>query len=935
MMQAHRSDRTNRHAEYNWVLFLMRSTLLCACVLLGSAAIMWVAANWQYWAYIKRIALVLGGFTISLIIAARTGQHHPKDWAKPFSVSSVLLALAAVLIGAVLALLSQNYHSGADSWQLFAWWALLLLPWALGLQSAPIILLCWFITNIGLSLLIVTSVGLPGELPLYLGLAGWNMLAYILFGWVSRRKPAVGQPMGAASYSFFAFSWAFATVEAGQQLHPQGLLNWPWLVGLGLLIILSLIQQRRQAFLLAILGYCAAGVSLVLHLMIVVVPQTGLGLYALLLVPLAALIMFAQLRRMMRRMVASSAKSRAAASSSPQSAAHAHEATVVDGGLKATHKNNSTPAQAVSATAKPVSPPATQNAGHGWWWPVRSVRFLVLAVAAVFWVSFLSVWGKLPLPVFAWLLLAFAVVLGLARLWQKEGWAADLWLMTWLGALISMTAVWMQGGIGTPSLVVLLGFSALSYWWTNASTVRGLTAGWFIFVLWAWPWIHPKAALWQVHQPQLDLRLSVLLLAVFLGTGLYYWLNPRQQRWLRPLLAAAWFWLVVINLVVWWAVVGLAPAGFQLSMFTIVATFVGGISLWFILPTTLTLAGKVLALLAAWCLAFIWWPVPWLFLCLVAFLYSAYRRQNTGISLFGFLFLLVLARWYDATYISLLEKAGRLLLSAGVLGLLALTLSYVFGLPLGRVGGSSNAQRKAPLSISRSAGLSLLAGALAVYGSAGWYVYGQEQILRHGTRFDLALMPADPRSLIQGDYMALDFALNQSIRLLQYQHPEIDWPQLRLKIWVRPSRTYGSYLYAIQLAGDNYLVQRADNYLYAQGPDLLPQPVKAFAGTASRPQGAHFVQGSPHAPRGLGGRTNPHPNFHLVPMVNQEPLQTAIPITMEKKFGRWTPDGVNAWFFTEGQGLSFAQAKWGRFKANGRGAVVLESLLNAQKDPIE
>ncbi len=39
--------------------------------------------------------------------------------------------LATLLLGALLALMGQTYQTGADPWQLFAFWALLALPWML------------------------------------------------------------------------------------------------------------------------------------------------------------------------------------------------------------------------------------------------------------------------------------------------------------------------------------------------------------------------------------------------------------------------------------------------------------------------------------------------------------------------------------------------------------------------------------------------------------------------------------------------------------------------------------------------------------------------------------------------------------------------------------------------------------------------------------
>ncbi len=46
-------------------------------------------------------------------------------------------------------------------------------------------------------------------------------------------------------------------------------------------------------------------------------------------------------------------------------------------------------------------------------------------------------------------------------------------------------------------------------------------------------------------------------------------------------------------------------------------------------------------------------------------------------------------------------------------------------------------------------------------------VVGRERVLREGETVLLALAPVDPRSLMQGDYMALNFALANEVRTVE------------------------------------------------------------------------------------------------------------------------------------------------------------------------
>ncbi|QOT76082.1 GDYXXLXY domain-containing protein [Cupriavidus basilensis] len=57
----------------------------------------------------------------------------------------------------------------------------------------------------------------------------------------------------------------------------------------------------------------------------------------------------------------------------------------------------------------------------------------------------------------------------------------------------------------------------------------------------------------------------------------------------------------------------------------------------------------------------------------------------------------------------------------------------------------------------------LLAWVLTL-GLAAFAIAGKERLLAHGDTVYLRLAPVDPRSLMQGDYMALNFAIAESIR---------------------------------------------------------------------------------------------------------------------------------------------------------------------------
>lgn len=56
----------------------------------------------------------------------------------------------------------------------------------------------------------------------------------------------------------------------------------------------------------------------------------------------------------------------------------------------------------------------------------------------------------------------------------------------------------------------------------------------------------------------------------------------------------------------------------------------------------------------------------------------------------------------------------------------------------------------------------IVCGLAAILGMVGWEVSSKERLLATGETVLLALAPKDPRSLIQGDYMTLDYAIARS-----------------------------------------------------------------------------------------------------------------------------------------------------------------------------
>ena len=99
---------------------LSRMLVVVGALLLGLGAIFWIAANWQQWGRMAKFGLLQAGLAGALLVALALPRARV-----------AALMLATLLLGALLAYIGQIYQTGADPWQLFAFWALLALPWML------------------------------------------------------------------------------------------------------------------------------------------------------------------------------------------------------------------------------------------------------------------------------------------------------------------------------------------------------------------------------------------------------------------------------------------------------------------------------------------------------------------------------------------------------------------------------------------------------------------------------------------------------------------------------------------------------------------------------------------------------------------------------------------------------------------------------------
>jgi uncharacterized membrane protein len=127
----------------SWWRFLSAVLLGFGSLLVLSGVVYFFAYNW---AGLHRFGK-LGLLGVALLLAAVAAWRLGEGLAGQFA-----LLFAAVLVGPLLAVYGQAYQTGADPYELFLGWGLLILPWVALARFGPLWLLMLLLVDTGLSL---------------------------------------------------------------------------------------------------------------------------------------------------------------------------------------------------------------------------------------------------------------------------------------------------------------------------------------------------------------------------------------------------------------------------------------------------------------------------------------------------------------------------------------------------------------------------------------------------------------------------------------------------------------------------------------------------------------------------------------------------------------------------------------------------------------
>jgi uncharacterized membrane protein len=138
----------------DWRWFIDRLLLWSGATFLGVAAIFFVAFNWNDLGRFAKFGLAQVLIVVGTIAFAKLGPDRAS--------AKAALLFSALTMGALLALVGQTYQTGADPWQLFASWSVLILPLVVVGQFSGLWMLWIAIVNVAITLYFLVFGGLFG-----------------------------------------------------------------------------------------------------------------------------------------------------------------------------------------------------------------------------------------------------------------------------------------------------------------------------------------------------------------------------------------------------------------------------------------------------------------------------------------------------------------------------------------------------------------------------------------------------------------------------------------------------------------------------------------------------------------------------------------------------------------------------------------------------
>jgi uncharacterized membrane protein len=210
-----------------WRAFLGQLTLWLGTIALAAAVIFFFAFNWDDLGRFAKFGLVEAAILAGLLAFWRLDIDGV--------AGKAALLLLSLLAGALLALTGQIYQTGADTFQLFAWWAVLILPWVLVSRFSPLWLFWLALLNLAAWLYFQLAWDEEGLIWALFGLNGLALIAWEAahrsgVEWLRDDWPPRLVAIGSAAFATLLMVWAIMDWDGSAA--PAALAYVAWLAAL-------------------------------------------------------------------------------------------------------------------------------------------------------------------------------------------------------------------------------------------------------------------------------------------------------------------------------------------------------------------------------------------------------------------------------------------------------------------------------------------------------------------------------------------------------------------------------------------------------------------------------------------------------------------------------------------------------------------------------
>ena len=236
-------------APNDWRAFLDAILLWLGGLALAFSAVFFIAYNWDDIGRFAKFGMV------EVLIVLAVGSYWKLGENK--TIGKVSLLVATVFLGVLLALYGQTYQTGADTWQLFFTWALLMLPWAI-VSRFPAIWIVWVVL-INLSIVLYHQTFRD---TLWLIFA-FNTITLIIWEYLALRWHWLSERWGArllATGSGIPITWLCMTAIFEHQ-DGNAISGLIWVAWLGAMYYA---YQKIKPDLFMLAGGCLSGIIVVI-----------------------------------------------------------------------------------------------------------------------------------------------------------------------------------------------------------------------------------------------------------------------------------------------------------------------------------------------------------------------------------------------------------------------------------------------------------------------------------------------------------------------------------------------------------------------------------------------------------------------------------------------------------------------------------------------